>query len=30
MSVIANEGVLMEPMFVRRVFDPEGNEVFRF
>lgn len=30
MSVMANRGVLMEPMFVKRVFDSEGKDVVRF
>lgn len=30
MSVIANDGVLMEPMLAKRVFDHEGNDVLRF
>ncbi len=30
MSVIANRGVLMEPMFVRRVFNAEGSDVVHF
>ena len=30
MSVIANGGILMEPLIVQRVFDGEGNEVVTF
>ena len=30
MSVMANRGVLMEPMFVKRVFDAKGHEVVHF
>jgi cell division protein FtsI/penicillin-binding protein 2 len=30
MSVVANGGVLMEPMVARRVFDADGGEVIRF
>lgn len=30
MSVIANDGVLMEPMLAKRVFDGFGNDVIRF
>ena len=30
MSVIANRGVLMEPMVAKRVFDEEGRDVVRF
>lgn len=30
MSVIANGGVLMEPMLTKRVFDAYGNDVIRF
>ncbi|MGK0176981.1 MAG: cell division protein FtsI (penicillin-binding protein 3) [Lentimonas sp.] len=30
MSVIANKGVLMEPLIARQVFDDEGNEVVTF
>ena len=30
MSVIANGGVLMEPMLAKRVFDVSGNDVIRF
>lgn len=30
MSVIANKGVLMEPMLARRIFDASGEEVLRF
>lgn len=30
MSVIANKGVLMEPMLAKRIFDAEGNDVVRF
>jgi cell division protein FtsI/penicillin-binding protein 2 len=30
MSVIANDGVLMEPMLTKRVFDAYGNDVIRF
>ena len=30
MSVIANFGVLMEPLFVERIFDSSGYEVVRF
>lgn len=29
-SVIANSGVLMEPMLAKRVFDASGNDVIRF
>lgn len=30
MSVIANDGVLMEPQLATRIFDPQGNDVIRF
>lgn len=30
MSVIANKGVLMEPMLAKRVFDASGNDVVQF
>jgi cell division protein FtsI (penicillin-binding protein 3)/stage V sporulation protein D (sporulation-specific penicillin-binding protein) len=30
MSVIANDGILMEPMVAKRVFDQEGEDVIRF
>ena len=30
MSVMANRGVLMEPLFVKRVFDSNGSDVVRF
>jgi cell division protein FtsI/penicillin-binding protein 2 len=30
MSVIANQGVLMEPMLVKRIFDAKGEDVVRF
>ena len=30
MSVIANDGVLMEPIMAKRVFDSYGNDVIRF
>jgi cell division protein FtsI/penicillin-binding protein 2 len=30
MSVIANDGVLMEPMLAKRVFDHSGDDVIRF
>lgn len=30
MSVIANDGVLMEPMLAKRIFDAEGRDVVRF
>jgi len=30
MSVLANDGILMEPMLVRRVFSRDGSEVVRF
>ena len=30
MSVIANGGVIMEPMLAKRVFDISGNDVIRF
>lgn len=30
MSVIANDGILMEPMLVKRIFDDLGNDVIRF
>jgi len=30
MSVIANDGVLMEPMLAKRVFDGNGQDVIRF
>ncbi|MGB0416662.1 MAG: peptidoglycan D,D-transpeptidase FtsI family protein [Coraliomargarita sp.] len=30
MSVIANDGVLMKPQIVKRVFDREGDEVLQF
>lgn len=30
MSVIANGGILMEPMLTKRVFDHEGQDVIRF
>ncbi|MDP4610755.1 MAG: penicillin-binding protein 2 [Opitutales bacterium] len=30
MSVIANKGVLMEPLLTKRVFDAYGNDVIRF
>ncbi|TVP79052.1 MAG: penicillin-binding protein 2 [Puniceicoccaceae bacterium] len=30
MSVIANKGVLMEPMLARRIFDSYGSDVIRF
>lgn len=30
MSVIANDGILMEPMLTKRVFDHEGRDVLRF
>ena len=30
MSVMANNGVLMEPLIVERIFDSHGNEVVRF
>ena len=30
MSVMANRGVLMEPMFVKRVFDAKGHEIVHF
>lgn len=30
MSVIANKGVLMEPMLAKRIFDADGNDVVRF
>jgi cell division protein FtsI/penicillin-binding protein 2 len=30
MSVIANGGILMEPMLAKRVFDDEGEDVIRF
>jgi cell division protein FtsI/penicillin-binding protein 2 len=30
MSVIANKGVLMEPMLVKRIFDTPGEDVLRF
>ena len=29
-SVLANQGVLMEPMLAKRVFDSSGNDVVRF
>jgi len=29
-SVIANNGVLMEPLLTKRIFDSEGNDVIRF
>jgi cell division protein FtsI (penicillin-binding protein 3)/stage V sporulation protein D (sporulation-specific penicillin-binding protein) len=30
MSVIANKGVLMEPLMTKRIFDAAGNDVIRF
>jgi len=30
MSVIANDGVLMEPMLAKRVFDHSGDDIIRF
>jgi len=30
MSVIANDGILMEPMLTKRVFDNQGEDVIRF
>ena len=30
MSVMANNGVLMEPLIVERIFDSHGNELVRF
>lgn len=30
MSVIANDGVLMEPLLTKRIFDSLGNDVIRF
>jgi len=30
MSVIANNGILMEPMLTQRIFDREGQDVLRF
>ncbi|MFT5836921.1 MAG: cell division protein FtsI/penicillin-binding protein 2 [Candidatus Azotimanducaceae bacterium] len=30
MSVIANDGVLMEPMLAKRIFDANGQDVIRF
>lgn len=30
MSVVANDGVLMKPQLVKRVFDRQGNDVVRF
>lgn len=30
MSVIANDGILMEPMLVGRIFDDQGRDVLRF
>lgn len=30
MSVIANKGILMEPLLTKRVFDAEGRDVIRF
>ncbi|MGB1127848.1 MAG: peptidoglycan D,D-transpeptidase FtsI family protein [Opitutales bacterium] len=30
MSVIANDGILMEPLLTRRVFDGSGNDIVRF
>ncbi|WPJ95285.1 penicillin-binding protein 2 [Coraliomargarita algicola] len=30
MSVIANQGVLMEPMLAKRIFDENGQDVIRF
>lgn len=30
MSVIANDGVLMEPLLTKRIFDTTGNDVVRF
>ncbi|MGJ8653513.1 MAG: peptidoglycan D,D-transpeptidase FtsI family protein [Opitutaceae bacterium] len=30
MSVIANDGVLMEPLIAKRIFDSRGNDVIRF
>lgn len=30
MSVIANDGILMEPMLSKRVFDQDGRDVIRF
>lgn len=30
MSVIANDGVLMEPLLAKRIFDSRGNDVIRF
>ena len=30
MSVIANDGILMEPMLTKRVFDQRGQDVIRF
>ena len=30
MSVIANDGILMEPMLAQRIFDPAGQDVLRF
>lgn len=30
MSVVANDGVLMKPQLVKRVYDREGNDVVRF
>lgn len=30
MSVIANDGVLMEPLLTKRIFDSHGNDVIRF
>jgi cell division protein FtsI (penicillin-binding protein 3)/stage V sporulation protein D (sporulation-specific penicillin-binding protein) len=30
MSVIANQGVLMEPLIAQRIFDDAGNDVVRF
>jgi cell division protein FtsI/penicillin-binding protein 2 len=30
MSVIANDGVLMEPLITKRIFDSYGNDVVRF
>jgi cell division protein FtsI/penicillin-binding protein 2 len=30
MSVIANKGILMEPVLTKRIFDSEGQEIVRF
>ncbi|MFT4901683.1 MAG: cell division protein FtsI/penicillin-binding protein 2 [Lentimonas sp.] len=30
MSVIANKGILMEPLLTKRIFDAAGNDVIRF